>query len=96
MSLFRKIDKTKVYAPDGGADLYADSGMCEWELDSTVVEPVLNEEARDSRDKLFAKIMSNLEAGKEGEKSQKLTELSLEAIRASTKTFLEENVVDDN
>lgn len=96
MNLFRKIDKTKVYAPDGGADLYVDSGLREWESSGDAPERALNENARASRDKLFAKIMRNLEERKEDERDQEFIELSLKAIRASIKTSSEESTVDND
>jgi hypothetical protein len=75
----RKNDKTRVYAPDGGADLFVDSALREWDLDDTHTEPELSEESRDLHDKLFAEIMRRIEEGEDYEGHQELIEL----IRAS-------------
>ena len=75
----RKNDKTRVYAPDGGADLFVDSALREWDLDDTHTEPELSEESRDLPDKLFAEIMRRIVEGEDYEGHQELIEL----IRAS-------------
>ena len=49
----KKIDKTRIYAPDGGADLFVDSALREWDLDDTPAERELSEESRDLHDKLY-------------------------------------------
>lgn len=72
-------DKTRVYVPDGGADLFVDSALREWDLDDTPTEPELSEESRDLHDKLFAEIMCRIEEGEDYEGHQELIEL----IRAS-------------
>ena len=72
-------DKTRVYVPDGGADLFVDSALREWDLDDTPTEPELSEESRDLHDKLFAEIMRRIEEGEDYEGHQELIEL----IRAS-------------
>ncbi|QHU92838.1 hypothetical protein GWK77_01430 [Candidatus Saccharibacteria bacterium oral taxon 488] len=75
----RKIDKTRVYAPDGGADLFVDSALREWDLDDTPTEPELSEGSRDLHDKLFAESMRLVEEGEDYKGHQDLIEL----IRAS-------------
>ncbi|WP_285441778.1 hypothetical protein [Candidatus Nanosynbacter lyticus] len=83
----KKIDKTRVYAPDGGADLFVDSALREWDLDDTPAERELSEESRDLHDKLFAEIMRCIEEGEDYKGDQELIKL----IRAS----INRNVQDD-
>lgn len=75
----KRIDKTSVYAPDGGADLFVDSALREWDLDDTPAERELSEESRDLHDKLFAESMRRVKEGEDYKRHQELIEL----IRAS-------------
>lgn len=80
----KKIDKTRVYAPDGGADLFVDSALREWNLDGTPAERELSEESRDLYNKLFAESMRLVEEGEDYKGHQELIELIRASINRNT------------